>query len=246
MPGSEHHFKNADYVDEYPMAQTGGGLMNKIEDSISSYLGDVNKKAQAFALNPDELQNIDNARHAAAGRYAAEGIQNKVKNLPYVGGLLDFIGADKAAGFIGSNTLGLGHELKTLFGNVDQRSFLTKATEMGEDLVNNSVGSIIGSLDLDDVKKDDLIKYLSNNNMLPDGYVRGFTDRETEDIISENQALNNQTNGLSENVYFKDEKGNKIQPQYKRGGGLLTKTMKCNSCSWEWKFLIKNKVMTTG
>ena len=235
MPGSEHHFKNADYVDEYPMAQTGGGLMNKIEDSISSYLGDVNKKAQAFALNPDELQNIDNARHAAAGRYAAEGIQNKVKNLPYVGGLLDFIGADKAAGFIGSNTLGLGHELKTLFGNVDQRSFLTKATEMGEDLVNNSVGSIIGSLDLDDVKKDDLIKYLSNNNMLPDGYVRGFTDRETEDIILENQALNNQTNGLSENVYFKDEKGNKIQPQYKRGGGLLTKTMKCNSCSWEWK-----------
>ena len=24
-------------------------------------------------------------------------------------------------------------------------------------------------------------------------------------------------------------------PIYKRGGGLLTKTMKCNNCSWEWK-----------
>ena len=24
-------------------------------------------------------------------------------------------------------------------------------------------------------------------------------------------------------------------PMYKRGGGLLTKTMKCNNCSWEWK-----------
>ena len=24
-------------------------------------------------------------------------------------------------------------------------------------------------------------------------------------------------------------------PMYKRGGSLLTKTMKCNNCSWEWK-----------
>lgn len=24
-------------------------------------------------------------------------------------------------------------------------------------------------------------------------------------------------------------------PMYKKGGGLLTKTMKCNNCGWEWK-----------
>ena len=27
MPGSEHHFKNAEYVDEYPMAQEGGSVL---------------------------------------------------------------------------------------------------------------------------------------------------------------------------------------------------------------------------
>ena len=34
MPGSEHHFKNAEYVDEYPMMQEGGGVN---EEGVEQY-----------------------------------------------------------------------------------------------------------------------------------------------------------------------------------------------------------------
>ena len=229
MPGSEHHFKNADYVDEYPMAQDGteipdeAAVPNKsflydLEKLINTSLGDINNKAKNFSENNEELNNTDNMRHASGGRYAAEAIQQKVRDMPYVGGLLDFVGVDKAAGFVGANVMGIGHELRTIFGG-DERPFLAKLQEMGEDTFNNYVGSIVGSLGIDDSKKDEVIRYLSYNNLLPDGYVR--TEQGKKD-------------GLSEDIYFKDEDG-KRKTAYQRGGGLLDKTMKCNSCGWEWK-----------
>lgn len=218
MPGSQHYFKNADYVDEYPMAQDGTEIPDEaavpeksflydLEKLINKSLGDINKKAKNFSENPEEMNNIDNMRHASGGRYAAEAIQQKVRDLPYVGGLLDFVGVDKAAGFIGANAMGIGHELRTIFGG-DERPFLAKLQEMGEDTFNNYVGSIVGSLSIDDTKKDEVIKYLSYNNLLPDGYVR--TEEGKKD-------------GLSENIYFKDPDGNIKRPEYQRGGSALPK-----------------------
>ena len=166
-----------------------------LRDRINTSLGDINYKARTFSK--DEEGSIDNIRHAAAGRYAAEAIQKKVKEVPYVGKILDFLGADKVAGLVGSNVLGLGHEVKTIVK--DDRPFIAKVREMGEDTFNNFIGSIVGSLNIDDSKKDEAIKYLSYNNLMPDGYVR--TKKGEEE-------------GLSENIYFKDEEGKIKKPTY--------------------------------
>ena len=230
MPGNNYQFPG-DRVFEIPMAQDGteipdeaeaaasnNSFLYDLEKLVNKSLGDINNKARDFSENPEEMNNIDNMRHASGGRYAAEAIQQKVKDIPYLGGLLDFVGVDKAAGFIGSNVMGVGHELRTIFGG-DERPFLAKLQEMGEDTFNNYVGSIVGSLSIDDSEKDEVIKYLSYNNLLPDGYVR--TEQGKKD-------------GFSEDIYFKDEDG-KRKTAYQRGGGLLDKTMKCNSCGWSWK-----------
>ena len=230
MPGNNYQFPG-DRVFEIPMAQDGteipdeaeaaasnNSFLYDLEKLVNKSLGDINNKARDFSENPEEMNNIDNMRHASGGRYAAEAIQQKVRDLPYVGGLLDFLGGDKAAGFIGANAIGVGHELRTIFGG-DERPFLAKLQEMGEDTFNNYVGSIVGSLNIDDSKKDKVIRYLSYNNLLPDGYVR--TEQGKKD-------------GFSKDIYFKDEDG-KRKTAYQRGGGLLDKTMKCNSCGWSWK-----------
>jgi len=164
-----------------------------LRDRINTSLGDINYKARTFS--EDEEGSIDNIRHTSAGRYTAEAIQDKVKNIPYAGKILDFLGADKIAGLMGSNALGLGHELKTIVK--DDRPFIAKLQEMGEDTFNNFVGSVIGSLDIDDSKKDEAIRYLSYNNLMPDGYVRTKEGEEK---------------GLSENIYFKDEEGKVRRP----------------------------------
>ena len=177
--------------------QAGRNKIQNLEKSINTSLGDIDSKARAFS--EDEEGSVDNIRHAAAGRYTAEAIQKKVKETPYIGEILDYLGADKVAGFIGSNVLGLGHEVKTIVK--DDRPFIAKMQEMGEDAFNNFVGSVVGSLDIDDSKKDETIKYLSYNNLIPDGYVR--TKKGEEE-------------GLSENIYFKDEEGKVKRPTYRK------------------------------
>ena len=139
--------------DEAEAAASNNSFLYDLEKLVNKSLGDINNKARDFSENPEEMNNIDNMRHASGGRYAAEAIQQKVKDIPYLGGLLDFVGVDKAAGFIGSNVMGVGHELRTIFGG-DERPFLAKLQEMGEDTFNNYVGSIVGSLSIDDSKKD--------------------------------------------------------------------------------------------
>jgi len=173
-----------------PKAQNG------IKEAINKYLGDPQGEAREFAENPDELANIDNMRHAQATRLTQEAIANKTGNIPLI---------SDALGLLGSNALGIGHELTTLFGDKDKRDWSTKLQESGEDVLNNLFGSVIGSLPIDDKTKDDVIKYASYNNMLPDGYVRGEQGEE---------------DGLSENVYFKNEDNEVRRPEYKSGGWL--------------------------
>ena len=232
MPGMNYQFPG-DSVLEVPIKQDGGSLpkaqyspnydyevLYDIEQLVNKSLGDINKKARNFSYENGD-GSIDNMRHASGGRYAAEAIQQKIKELPYVGGLLDFVGVDKAAGFIGANAMGVGHELSTFFG-ADERPFLAKIQEMGEDAFNNYVGSIVGSLDIDDSKKDEAIKYLSYNNLLPDGRVT--TEKEKKD-------------GFSEDLYFKDEEGKRITPEYKRGGSALPKAQAGVHTDFKYKSL---------
>jgi len=171
--------------------------LDDIGHRIENYLNNPSQRAQDFSDSEDELTNIDNLRHAMASRYTAEEIGNKVKEIPYVGGFLDFIGADKLAGLIGSNALGLGHEFSSLA--VDERPFLPALQETGEDAFNNLIGSIIGSTNMSSEEKDKMITYLSHNNLLPDGYVK------TEE-------------GFSDDVYFKNADGSR-----KQNGGDLPK-----------------------
>ena len=181
--------------------------LDDIGHNIENYLNNPNQRAQDFSDSEDELANIDNLRHAMASRYTAEEIGNKVKEIPYVGGFLDFIGADKLAGLIGSNVLGLGHEFSSLA--VDERPFLPALQETGEDAFNNLIGSIIGSTNMSSEEKDKMITYLSHNNLLPDGYVK------TQE-------------GFSDDVYFKNADGSRKQnggdlPKAQRGFGSFLK-----------------------
>lgn len=179
-------------------SETNNSFLYNLEKSVNRSLGNVNQRAQDFSESEDEMANIDNMRHAMGGRYAAEAIQQKVSDIPYIGGILNFTGADKMAGFIGSNALGVGHELRTMTDG-DDRPFFTKLQESGEDVFNNFVGSTIGSTNMTADKKNELIRYLSHNNLLPDGYVQSDED-------------------FSDDVYFKNADGSRRQ-----NGGSLPK-----------------------
>ena len=184
------------WLDKYEESSSLPKAQNGIKEAISKYLGDPYEEAREFAENPNELSNIDNMRHAQATRLTQEAIANKTGNIPLISNTL---------GFLGSNALGVGHELSTLFGNKDKRDMSTKLLESGEDIFNNLFGSIIGTLPISDKTKDDIIRSASYNNMLPDGYVRGEQGKE---------------DGLSENVYFKNEDNEIKRPEYKNGGWL--------------------------
>ena len=145
------------YQDEaLPKAQNG------IKESINKYLGDPYGEAREFAENPDELANIDNMRHAQATRLTQEAIANKTGNIPLISDTL---------GLLGSNALGVGHELKTLFGDKDKRDWSTKLQESGEDIFNNLFGSVIGTLPIDDKTKDmaiPIVPYIEPKVIIPD------------------------------------------------------------------------------
>ena len=182
-----------------PKAQDG------IEETINNYLGNPYVEAREFAENPDRTRgsgayNIDNMRHAQASRLVQEAIANKTGNIPFI---------SNALGFLGSNALGVGHELKTLLNPIYDRDLSTELQESGEDIFNNFFGSVVGTLPIDDKTKDYIIKYASNNNMLPDGFAK---DKKQEVL-----------DGFSGNKYFKDKEGNIKKPEYKRGGNVLPK-----------------------
>jgi len=131
-----------------------------IESRVNSYLGDPKGKAEEMSdMNPNN-DYIDNIRHAFAGRYTQESISKKLD-----GGVLGNIG-----GLIGSNAMGIGHELSNI--TKDTRSTGTVIRESAEDIFNNAVGSVIGASPFGTKKqKDNTIYKLSVGNLLPDGYV---------------------------------------------------------------------------
>jgi hypothetical protein len=141
------------------------------EKSLDHWLGRPMDKAvkagisaskQYFGPKDDPL---DNFRHPMAGRYTSEAIQDKFGNIPIL---------SQAAGFLGANVLGAGHELSTLMKRNDDRAWGVKIKESAEDAFNNMVGAAVGSTPF--ISPEQKTKYLLNlslNNKLPDGYGQG-------------------------------------------------------------------------
>lgn len=150
-----------------------------IESRVNSILGDPKRKAVDDSSIGDE-DPIDNIRHTSAGRYTQEAISSR-----FGGGVTGTI-----AGLVGSNLMGAVHEVSAARG--DRRPLRTKLRESGEDMFNNAVGSVIGALPVDPKSKTKTIQKLSFGNLLPDGYVSTPKGKKS---------------GLSDNIYFKDEKG---------------------------------------
>ena len=119
--------------------------MTSMEDNFkNSKLGKLGQKMESFYF-----KNQDPLRHGTTSGLTARAISDKIKNVPYIGGLLDFVGVDDAAGVVGANLLGLGHEASAYmdYGQHDGRSLTTELKESGKDMYNNFLGSLasIGS-----------------------------------------------------------------------------------------------------
>jgi hypothetical protein len=129
------------------------------EAEIDDYLGQPMLKAynvaKAFAQEGEDP--VDNLRHPAAGMYTAQALHEK--------------GLGLAPSIAASGLLGIGHELTTLPPWKDARPWQTKVLEAGEDIFNNFVGAAAYALPMPENARFFALKYLSDNNMLPDGVV---------------------------------------------------------------------------
>ena len=93
-------------------------------------------------------EGLDPLRHSSSSANTSKALQQKVRDVPYIGGLLDFLGVDKTVGFVGANALGIGHEAMTI--KDDKRDWTTKLNEAGQDIYNNFKGSLEGNKNLND------------------------------------------------------------------------------------------------
>ena len=181
---------NPEVTPEEKIKPEGLQDFKNLEWDFNSALGYPFERAHtaAAAAASDPGEEVDNFRHPLAARYVAEGIADLTGNIPYL---------SPAIGFMGANLLGAGHEFMTLINpGEDERSFLTRLTEAGEDLYNNYVGAKVGASDMTPEAKTNYLLYLSSNNKLPDGVV-----------------IENPEPGSSKNLYFK--KGPKDPGKYK-------------------------------
>ena len=137
-----------------PLKQT---LYEKTSRPALSFLTDLEEKADVFLGKPMDKAGArrkqfekktngnyatsDSVNHAAAGMYTRKAISKKLG-----GGVLG-----NAAGVIGSNILGVGHEFSSF--NSDN-GYLNGIVEAGKDIVNNAIGSVSKDKNLEkNVKK---------------------------------------------------------------------------------------------
>jgi len=125
-----------DHVQEQNLYRELDNLEKKFRDSDIGRKGEVIRKFYT--------ENADPLRHGTTSGLTARAISDKIKSTPYIGGLLDFVGADDMAGIIGANALGLGHEVSAYmdYGKDSDRTLLTQIKESGKDMYNNFLGSL--------------------------------------------------------------------------------------------------------
>ena len=180
----------------FPKGEPAEDDANYIEGLVNSALDYPMSKAALSAEFATNEGQVDNYRHANAGRYTAEAIKDMTGNIPYL---------SDAAAIVGANALGLGHEIGAWFANnYDTRPWTSRLKESGEDMYNNFVGTTVGVSDMTPVEKTDKLLNLSYSNQLPDGYVK------------EPGAPKNVPN----NMYFKHGPNDpgKYKPRYPDGG----------------------------
>ena len=131
-----------------------------LEDRINKWLGNPMRKAKRVAeeLTEGNDDPIDNIRHSHAGLYTAQSIANKTGNIPYI---------SPALGWLGSNAMGIGHELGTIFN--DARPLKYKGREALEDIFNNNAGATMSLMPIPDAAKEEALIQMSFNNKLADG-----------------------------------------------------------------------------
>lgn len=149
-----------------------------LEGRVNEWMGDPKGRAARYAeslVGPDE-EAVDNVRHSLAGAYTAQSIADKIKYSTPIQHPLKTAVAN-AAGFAAANVLGAGHEIKHLpqllssaWDDSGLEGIYHAIRMTGEDATNNFVGALVGTLrDLNGTDAAEVLTFLSNNNLLPDG-----------------------------------------------------------------------------
>lgn len=149
-------------------------------------------------------EGMDPLRHSSSSAKTSKALQQKVRDVPYIGGVLDFFGVDNAAGFIGSNLAGIGHEAVTI--GKDKRPWSIKGKESLQDIYNNYVGSLVGNQNLNE--KDTLNRLVEKykSGVFADGTVPTPkpTQRDGGSIEDVSKTYMNYINGKDESEYAKN------------------------------------------
>jgi len=142
---------------DIPQAQDG--WLKKLERKVGESIGKPMNRGVNYSIDAvknKKAKEEDTLRHAYSAMETNKAIQDKTGNIPFISSKL---------GFLGANALGVGHELIHLF-----QSTPDEVRESGEDIINNFVGSLAGSIPfVSDENKRKAIQYLSDKGILPDG-----------------------------------------------------------------------------
>ena len=157
-----------------------------LESKVNRALGNPKRRAATLSEAVADLSEgpIDNIRHTAAGMYTSNAIAEELN--PDDNVLLTV--PAKAAGFIGSNLGGIGHEIKAFVPSLDgdYRNVLPAARMTLEDTFNNFVGSALSvNPFMTEKEKEDFIINLSNSHLLPDGYEQMSPSQEKDMYVKE-------------------------------------------------------------
>ncbi len=153
--------------------------LKNLEEDINTQLGFTMDLASDKSAPSENEEPIDNIRHTLGGMYTSNAIQNKFPQYA------KYTGIPQAFGVLGSNVLGLSHEVMSLLKN--ERPWKEKAIESSEDMLNNFVGSLLSVMPfMSNEDKEDVIWKLSVNNLLPDGMYDGMNNQ----YLSKEQQAN--------------------------------------------------------
>jgi len=146
--------------------------IQEVEKLVDDSLGSPQQKARVLTEKyaKEGEDPSDPARHIMAAKLTADAIKNKTGNIPYL---------SKGLGWLGSNILGVGHELGTIFN--DDRDFSVKFREAAEDIRNNLTGS---NLSFDRRSNEFVTRDVINNandGLYPDGYGEKHPFKDNKD-----------------------------------------------------------------
>ena len=201
----------------------------KAEKFVNKHLGSPQEKARALTEKhtPSGEDPSDPARHIMAGKLSADAIKNKTGNIPYV---------SEGLGWLGSNVLGMGHELGTIFN--DDRDWAVKLREAAEDMRNNLTGA---NLSFDPRSNKDITQEVINNaydGVYPDGYGEKHPFKDNLKWEDPYELNKEQDGGYIELT-------DKEASEYRAGGYVLEEMSTGGPGDGIKKFLSRNNVQTS-